>query len=185
MDENSFSTASNYTWIYSFNKGGSITEPLVLKGLSNVWRSKAPSKIQFFGWRILLNRLATKLNSFRIDTNLGNSFRPLCFNTDETLFCLFYSCEVATSIWPHLCCWFGIDLLAENNSLVALFLYFKNLCNRKFKVKFHCCFWLAVCWVLWTSRNFILFDEGRLEDMDILGSLNPCLGSDFWLSIMG
>lgn len=46
--------------------------------------------------------LPTKLNLLRRDINMGNSIFPFFFNTDETLFHLFYSCDVTQLIWDHL-----------------------------------------------------------------------------------
>lgn len=130
-----------------------------------------PSKIQFFGWRNLLNRLPIKLNLLRRDTHLGDSICLLYLNIDETLFHMFYSCELVLSIWSSMCHWLGIDQLVEQISLANLNLHFKLVCKIKFKVEFHYCLWLAVCWVLWTSKNDILFYKGRLVEMDISGRI--------------
>ncbi|KAI5395761.1 hypothetical protein KIW84_062079 [Lathyrus oleraceus] len=55
-DVNGFSTVSSYKRINSYFDGGTVIEPLMLKGLANVWKSKVLSKVQLFGWRTLLNR---------------------------------------------------------------------------------------------------------------------------------
>lgn len=107
----------------------------------------------------------------RRDIHLGDSIYLLYLNIDKTLFHMFYSCEVVLSIWSSMCHWLGIDQLVEHISLANLNLHFKLVCKIKFKVEFHYCLWLVVCWVLWASKNAILFYKGRLVEMDILGSI--------------
>ena len=48
LDVNGFSTASSYKLISAFNEEFSPKDSLVLSGLADIWRSKAPSKINFF-----------------------------------------------------------------------------------------------------------------------------------------
>lgn len=79
--------------------------------------SRFPLRTHWFSvvWR-LLNRLLTKLNLLRRNINLSNYTCPFCFNADETLFHLFYYCDVAQWIWDdglakHRYMW-GVDFFS-------------------------------------------------------------------------
>lgn len=113
LDLKGFSTTSCYLQLATINEEVTAIEIMFFKGLSDIWRSKAPSKIQFFGWKCLLDRLPTKLNLLRRCIILINSTYPFCFNADETLFHLICYCDVAHLIWKCVCGWLGIELFGK------------------------------------------------------------------------
>lgn len=67
-----------------------------VSALAHLWKIKAPSKILFFGWRFILDKLAIKDQLIKrgvlVEGNESNYV--FCLLDDETLRHLFSTCEV-------------------------------------------------------------------------------------------
>jgi hypothetical protein len=73
----------------------------------NLWKCPAPSKVVAFAWKMLLNRVPTKVN-----LALRNVLHPeesincvLCNEVAETTNHLFLHCHFASSVWSLLTTW--------------------------------------------------------------------------------
>ncbi|KAL8498923.1 hypothetical protein ACS0TY_022038 [Phlomoides rotata] len=66
-----------------------------------LWKSLATRRQQAIAWKILKQRLATKVDLYRrgIITDVHDQICPLCDKEDETVKHLIFGCEYATRIW--------------------------------------------------------------------------------------
>ncbi|PNX66294.1 F-box family protein [Trifolium pratense] len=77
---------------------------------SRLWKSDVPSKINVFGWRLLLNRLPTRTALHRRGV-LSNPFElscVLCFRHREEEAHLFFSCYFSKVVWCKVLNWLGL-----------------------------------------------------------------------------
>lgn len=68
------------------------------KGL---WKTSAPRRVQAIVWKILKNRLPTRMSLQRrgvIDATT-NIMCPICLEEEETIHHLFFKCPIATKVW--------------------------------------------------------------------------------------
>ncbi|XP_058746901.1 uncharacterized protein LOC131619876 [Vicia villosa] len=132
----------------------------VLMAIKHLWMIKAPSNILFFGWRFILNRIATKyqLVRRRIMMEGNDSLCVLCQKEEESLLHLFSSCEVTVSIWNRVWVWVGLSKELKIDEFVD---YFHNCAKIKSLNKRHvrAVIWLATVWSLWIKRNGIIFKD--------------------------
>lgn len=87
---------------------------------ANMWKSKAPSKVVAFGWRMILNRIPTKDN-----LALRNVLPPeastlcvMCNVKEESALHLFLHCDVAVLVWRTLMMWLNCSFLTPPNFFV-------------------------------------------------------------------
>lgn len=74
---------------------------------SQVWKSPAPLKVVAFSWKLLLDRLPTKVN-LHVRNVLpleASMVCVLCDNGVETSNHLFLHCSVASRVWREVMNW--------------------------------------------------------------------------------
>lgn len=72
-----------------------------------------PSKVVAFAWKVLLNRIPTKVN-LRVRNILpldGSEMCVLCNRREETCVHLFIHCDFANSVWRRVMTWVDYDFI--------------------------------------------------------------------------
>ena len=116
----------------------------------NVWHKVVPSKIYVFAWRLLHNRIPTKINLLWRKVLHHND--TMCVGgcgCPETAVHLFLACDIFGSTWSFLWCWLGIDFVP---SIVfgGHFDQFSRLAGMpRYTHSFFRVIWLASVWVIW------------------------------------
>ncbi|XP_058775790.1 uncharacterized protein LOC131650065 [Vicia villosa] len=153
-----FTVRSFYELFFpEFAVGDSINED-VARALVSLWKLEAPPKLQFFGWRVLLNCIATKDQLFM--RNIVPVSNDLCCvfcttqleDTDH----LFGSCLFTDYIWRRVMNW--LYFFEE--------MYFEEFKNYFFNVekvknalrrKVVAVIWLVAIWSVWLLKNDSIF----------------------------
>ncbi|XP_058775501.1 uncharacterized protein LOC131649761 [Vicia villosa] len=134
------------------------------QGLNWIWGAYVPSKLKFFGWRLLLDRLPTRnhlLHRGIIDSS-QNAVCAFCLMQVEDSTHLFLQCTKLRSFWCRVCSWLDLDIIAgvdccgNLNSCINL-LTGKMSCSRGAAI------WLTVCWCIWKTRNDVIFNNAKLD----------------------
>ncbi|GLT92075.1 hypothetical protein SLE2022_099320 [Rubroshorea leprosula] len=81
-----------------------------------VWCKLVPSKVAFFGWRLCLDRLPTKLNLEKRGVNLHGErlLCSLCSERVEEVDHLFCTCKEAWLVWAKVLHWWAIEAVLPN-----------------------------------------------------------------------
>ncbi|GJV38519.1 RNA-directed DNA polymerase, eukaryota, reverse transcriptase zinc-binding domain protein [Tanacetum coccineum] len=58
-----------------------------------------PNKVNVFIWRLMLNKLPTRVNLDRRDIDVGSILCPICLEDIETVNHIFFSCNMAKDLW--------------------------------------------------------------------------------------
>jgi len=125
----------------------SYEEPVVDGFYNNVWHKLVPSKVSLFAWRLLQDRVPTRVNLVRRHVLQPNDNLRVggCGNI-ETADHLFLGCNLSESVWYLICNWLGISYVSPVLH-TDHFLQFSNLAGMPrssytyFKV-----IWLASTW---------------------------------------
>ena len=83
---------------------------LDVAALATRWNRMLPAKINVFAWRLMLNRIPTKVNLDRRGIDCGSIRCQVCDEDLETANHLFFSCELAIAIWSKIATWWDIDI---------------------------------------------------------------------------
>ncbi|KAF1892130.1 hypothetical protein Lal_00036486 [Lupinus albus] len=128
---------------------------------SSLWKSKAPSKVLTFTWRLFQDKIPTKDALSKRGVPLHTNGRLLCsFCNDhsETSTHLFSSCSVTYSVWQSIYKWLGIHVVLPLNPLHH-FLNHIGMVSDKKSWKVWSSIWLATIWAIWLHRNDIIFNN--------------------------
>jgi hypothetical protein len=136
---------------------------------NNVWHKLVPSKVSIFVWRLLQNRIPTRINLVRRhvlqpDNNLCVSGCGVIETTDH----LFVGCCVFGTVWQLICKWLGISFVSPG-SINDHFLQFIHLAGmpRSSHIYFKV-IWLASTWAIWKDRNNRVFTNEVIDIHNIL-----------------
>jgi hypothetical protein len=141
----------------------------------NMWKSPAPSKVIAFGWRVLLNRIPTRVN-----LSLRNALPPevstmcvFCNLKEESATHIFLHCDVASLVWARVMRWFDCSFLIPPNLFVLWDCWSEGGSANK-ATKGLWLVWHTTIWVLWVKRNDLIFKginyvvEEVIEEIKVL-----------------
>ncbi|XP_045797681.1 uncharacterized protein LOC123891843 [Trifolium pratense] len=139
-------------------------EENVLEVIKRLWKTDVPSKINVFGWRLLLNKLPTRtaLNRRGILTNSHDLPCVCCFKQLEDSAHLFFSCSFSKEVWSNVLNWLGKTLPLGAEGWYH-FILFGDQFNVKDKGRVRYLVWLATTWNIWKLRNLVIF-KGVIPD---------------------
>ena len=72
-----------------------------------LWKLKISSKTCFFVWRIIRDRLPTKINLRRRHVEINDVLCPFCMNNEEDAVHLFFQCSKILPLWWESLSWVG------------------------------------------------------------------------------
>jgi hypothetical protein len=141
-----FSVKFCYTMLLNLQPVETMEENLLV-AFKRIWRYNVPSKINVFGWRLLLNRLPTRaaLNRRCILLNPHDLYCVFCFQYVEDCAHLFFHCLFSNGVWFSVFKWLGKSLptgIDRSN----YFLLFADMCKSKDDGRVCNLIWLATTW---------------------------------------
>ncbi|KAK2393020.1 hypothetical protein QL285_055002 [Trifolium repens] len=155
-----FSVRSIYCYLTGIIIPPISLEPDLVRNLSCLWKSFAPSKIIVFSWQLLLHRLPTLVNLARRGVGGGgvDAHCVLCPMELEHEIHLFGGCAFASTLWSKVFSWIGwIDLVPRDPILI--FGKFNVRRGNGKRLKGLSAIWHAVVWAIWKTRNDLIFNE--------------------------
>lgn len=155
----SYSVSSAYETIFQFEIAESGP---VFQWLWKVW---APSNARALGWRVLLDRVQTRVNLVRRNIPIQNSSCPWCEAADEATIHLFFHCNFAWQVWSLILNWLGILFVVPGDQMDHFALF--SGCWSSSRRHGLSTIWLAVVWQLWISRNAAVFRDEPADSMKI------------------
>jgi hypothetical protein len=152
------------------------------KAFMSLWKCCAPSKVQAFGWQLLIDRLPTRQNLFRRQINLGegNHHCVWCGAELETAVHLFLYCDFSRKIWAKVFVWLGLDFSLPHN-LFSILCCLRDSTGSKTKKKGLVMIWSAVVWKIWLSRNAAIFKNEITSVLDVVEAAKV-LSWKWWLN---
>lgn len=130
-------------------------------------KSKAPSNSSVVAWRILLNRVQTKMDLARRNALPPNSGLEcgLCLRVEENCSHLFFECCVSWKVWMRICKWLGVTVVLHKDPKEHFlqFCVISGVGSRSSKTMI--LVWIATVYVLWSCRNNSVF-RGEAVDVE-------------------
>jgi hypothetical protein len=124
----------------------------------DLWKSPAPSKVVAFAWKVLRNRIPTKVN-LALRNVLGpdqNNLCTFCNRVEESSVHLFLHCDFTSSVWLSIMSWLDRFFPTPPN----LFVHWECWSGRERKKigkKGLWLIWNSTVWALWKARNDKIF----------------------------
>ncbi|XP_058756741.1 uncharacterized protein LOC131629955 [Vicia villosa] len=135
-------------------------QPVVRDAIKVLWKGWMPSKVKIFGWRLLMDRLATReqLMKRNIITNTDLSLCVFGCDSAENSLHLFLNCAFLAGVWKKIMEWLGIDAPLRTDCcdhFLQVMNALRNYCSPRRVAGI----WMATCWCIWKQRNDIIFNN--------------------------
>jgi len=139
---------------------------------------KVPLKVSIFAWRLLRDRLPTKINL--ANRSIITNEARLCVvgrgHVEDSTH-LFLACPTFGAIWPMVRAWIGFDGVDTQ----VLSDHFLQFINQTSGLKARCSFlhmiWLLCVWTIWNERNCRLFQN---KECSIIHLLDKIKSQSLW-----
>ncbi|GJX66973.1 RNA-directed DNA polymerase, eukaryota, reverse transcriptase zinc-binding domain protein [Tanacetum coccineum] len=145
---------------YSVASGRTLIDSYFLEAgpKTTRWNRLIPIKVNVFIWRLILNKLPTRVNLDRKDIDVGSILCPICMEDVETANHIFFSCNMAKDLWSMFAKWWDIDIPVCANS-TDWFEWLDDL-NVSNKVRsFIEGVGDSLLWHIWKFRNELIFSS--------------------------
>lgn len=135
---------------------------------SSIWKSPAPSKVVAFSWKLLHDRIPSKVNlAFRHVLPPEASLDcVLCDGMIESANHLFIHCAFASQVWQGLLQWMDLNFVSPPNLFVHRECWLGTESNKKVRSGYRL-IWHAAIWSIWRVRNDHIFKDliGRVVEL--------------------
>ncbi|KAL4352558.1 hypothetical protein GQ457_06G028210 [Hibiscus cannabinus] len=132
-----------------------------------VWRGVAPPKVEVFLWLVFQQRIPVRVElASRGLTAITDLSCPLCGLAPESVSYLLFSCKVAWLVWSKCAAYWGLSL-AFPGEPVSFLLAWLGVSDFRAKDSLWYFIPFAVTWIIWLSRNDIIFGNSRLDDVHL------------------
>ncbi|GJW11426.1 RNA-directed DNA polymerase, eukaryota, reverse transcriptase zinc-binding domain protein [Tanacetum coccineum] len=83
---------------------------LEVSPIATRWNGCIPIKVNIFLWKLLLNKLPSRVNLDRRGIDIPSILCPNCQEDVETVNHIFFTCEMASTLWSMLANWWEVDI---------------------------------------------------------------------------
>ena len=129
---------------------------------AKLWSIKVPSKIAIFAWRLIRDRLPTRHKLQRRQVQVADTSCPLCRVEEENAGHLFFHCSKIQPLWWEAMSWINIKgaapLTPKMNFNQHMGLQADGVRSNRWQ-----CWWMALTWSIWKTRNSIVFSNGSFN----------------------
>ena len=153
-----------WKWSPDINKGFSVAstriliDSHILEGfpIATRWNGCIPIKVNIFLWRLLLNKLPSRVNLDRRGIDVPSILCPICHEDVETANHIFFTCEMASTLWSMLAKWWEVDIpLCANMEDWIVWLDSSHF-SKKVRVFLEGVGGVLL-WCIWSFRNGLVF----------------------------
>ncbi|GJW46664.1 RNA-directed DNA polymerase, eukaryota [Tanacetum coccineum] len=169
---------------------GDILLPFV--GDVTRWVKVVPIKVNILAWKVCLDKLPTRLNLSLRGIDIPSIICPNCGLAGESCSHLFYSCNLARTLWRKIARWWEIDI-PDFSCYEEWIAWFKTTRFSKAQKEMLEGVFYVMWWMIWKFRNQVLFGSShpRMELLfdDIVSysftwCSNRCKNNIDWISWM-
>lgn len=143
------------------------------------WISIVPIKINILGWKLSLNRLATRDNLVHRGIDIVSEECPLCNLEKESVNHIFFNCQVAKELWIVMSRWCDV-LTPDLISYQSWKSWMDNLKIRSTKKEILKAISYVMWWSLWMLRNDRVFGHNKLKKGDMIHKIT--VQSFMWIA---
>ena len=157
-----YTAYSAYKWMRE-----SAVEGIRDQAFEEMWKLKVPLKFGVFAWRLLRDRLPTKVNLHRRQVELMDRSCPFCARVEEEAGHMFFHCNKVIPIWWKTYSWVNNSTALPNDPRQH-FLHHGSILNEGTRADRWKCWWLAVTWTIWQQRNKMIFSNESFDSNKVM-----------------
>ena len=115
-----------------------------------------------FAWRLIRDRLPTKMNLRRRQVMVNDSMCPLCGLNEEKASHLFFSCSNTLPLWWESLSWVNLATTLPQNARDNYMQHETEIPSGKKLTRWKC-WWIALTWAIWNHKNKIVFQNQTFD----------------------
>jgi len=131
-----------------------------------LWRCKAVPSAVLMAWRLLENKLATRVNLSRIGVQVDSSMCSLCGMEEESCRHLFFDCKFARRVWSLRHRWLGVLVVSHIEPKSNFDQFRMSLASETVNIVWNT-IWVGVVSELWNHRNNLIFKRGVADASEV------------------
>ncbi|KAL4580950.1 hypothetical protein LXL04_017156 [Taraxacum kok-saghyz] len=126
------------------------------------WNNWVPIKVNFLGWRVVLNRLPSKRGLGNRGVHMTSTTCVLCDADEESETHLFLQCTWVKEIWASIALWCELDL-SRIYSMEQILAITHALLQSNAQKKVVNTIILATIWFIWKAINDAIFNNKKVS----------------------
>jgi len=131
-----------------------------------LWRCKALPSALVTAWRVLENKLATRVNLEKRGIAVESPLCSLCRVEVESNNHLCFECRFVWLVWSRCFAWLGVQFVSHNDPMLNFSQF--RLCNvSALASEMWGVIWIAVVSELWKHRNNVIFNGGVVDGLEV------------------
>jgi len=170
----SFSVNSAYNLV---RKDSKVNPSLIFRKL---WSCKAVPSAVLIAWRLMENKLATRVNLSRRGVLVVNSLCSFCGKEEETCRHLFFDCSFAWQVWCKCFRWLGVLVVSHIEPKNNFDQFRMSLASEKVNSDWNIT-WVGVVSEIWNHRNNFIFKRGVADASEVFSLVQVNVWS--WVSL--
>ena len=119
---------------------------------------KAVPSALFTAWRVMQNKIATRVNLDRRGVMVESSLCCLCGKEEESYRHLFFDCSFAWRVWCFCYKWLGVSFVSHNDPMSNFAQFRMNTSSASINEMWNT-IWVGVVGEIWIHRNSIIFNR--------------------------
>ena len=147
----------------------------------DLWQLKNRTKSLVFAWRLIRDRLPTKMNLSRHQVTVNDLMCPFCGGVMEEAAHLFFSCSKILPLWWESLCWVNLVTALPLNPRDHYLQHVLGFVEGKKQIKWRC-WWIAITSTIWKHRNRIVFYNETLDGSKLIEEVVLLLWT--WIKVM-
>ncbi|XP_028216728.1 uncharacterized protein LOC114398781 [Glycine soja] len=131
-----------------------------------LWKLRVPLKVAIFMWRLIQDKLPTKVNLKKKRVELQEYLCPFCRLVEETCH-LFFHCSKISPLWWESQSWVNMMGVFPYNPDQH---FIQHICGASagLQGKRWQWWWFALTYSIWKHRNNIIFSNAAFDDQKLM-----------------
>ncbi|XP_068483176.1 uncharacterized protein [Phaseolus vulgaris] len=146
---------------------------------SMLWRCNALPSALYTAWRVMENKIATRVSLVRRGVVVENSFCCLCGKEEESSSNLFSTCNFVWRVWSLCFEWLGISSVIHKDPKSNFLQFRLSQTSNSFNVVWST-IWVGVVSEIWKHRNSVIFNRGVADAVEVFASMQVAIVSEIW-----
>ena len=147
---------------------------------SKLWSCKVVPSALFTTWRVLENKIATRVNLERRGVLVGSSLCCLCGKEEESYHHLFFDSSFVWRVWFFCFKWLGVSFVSHIDPLLNFAKFRMSLSSESINDVWST-IWVGVVGEIWIHRNSIIFNRGAADASEVCARMQAKVWS--WITV--
>jgi len=143
-----------------------------------LWKTKAFPNVIVTAWRVLLDRIPTRVSLSRKGLMMESTLCAMCLHKEESCQHIFLECKYTQRVWSLCFKWIGISFVQQNDLNLHFMSFYLSNASKKLNLVWKGV-WASVIRCIWDQWNLIVFKKGLVDAEEVFQKAQ--LKSWFWM----